>query len=125
MSVKTILGLCCFLTAGSSIPIAGETARYMGRDRQTERIAWLKRQIETIKTIRIGSTRAELLVLFTPSGGISAPDKRSYLFQENDLIRVDVRFESRADDRGYIGFNPEDKIIEISAPYLSASDVID
>lgn len=42
----------------------------MDREQQTERIAWLKRQ--TIKTIRIGSNRAELLVLFTPPGGISA-----------------------------------------------------
>lgn len=122
--MKLIFYLCNLVLVLSPQYSVAETARSSG-EQQKQRIAWLKRQIETIQTIRIGSTRAELLVLFTPSGGISAPDKRSYLFRENDLIRVDVRFECRADDRGYIGFNPEDKIVEISAPYLSTSYVID
>jgi hypothetical protein len=85
--------------------------------------------VEQIETIKIGSTRADLLKQFEPNGGISTRTSGSYVYREYPHIKVEVEFESVGPDISGSGNvdvgNPNDKIIKISKPYLESVDQID
>lgn len=89
---------------------------------------------------RIRSTRARLLEDFLPEGGISSPARRTYLLKDrrsgqglrrNGLfVRIVVDFRPDVSDMGRQASSrleelPDDVIIRISGPYLSAGMIVD
>lgn len=81
--------------------------------------AWLKKHIPLIKSIKAGSTKADLDKLFQPSGGYSS--KLTYQYRECPQIRVDVEFRETGDG----ALDPGNEIISISKPYLDDSFYFD
>jgi hypothetical protein len=70
-----------------------------------------------MQSIKVGSTRADLLKVFDPSGGIYTRTSRTYGFKECDYITVEVRFKPVGNESELKG-RPEDKIISISKPTI-------
>ena len=86
--------------------------------------------LERMDTIRVGATRRHLLSLFTPEGGLSEINKRTYRSRDCLYFAVDVEFKlagrSPARDEAATSIeNPEDRIVKISQPYLKLRFVAD
>jgi hypothetical protein len=71
-----------------------------------------------IETIKPGQTRRDLLKLFSMDGGLTSRSVTRYLYLRCEAIKVDVTFEKVGDPTEKFPFNPDDKIITISKPYL-------
>ena len=56
-------------------------------------------------------TRSDLLRVFTTEGGLSSRTHRTFVLKECRTIKVDVEFSGSGDEA-------EDKITQISRPYL-------
>jgi hypothetical protein len=67
-----------------------------------------------IATIKPGMTRSDLLRVFTTEGGLSTRTHRTYVLKPCPTIKVDVEFSIS-------GNEAEDKITQISRPYLDYS----
>ena len=78
---------------------------------------WVTDAIRSIQMIKLGSTRSELLVLFTTEGGLSTTAQRTYVYRLCPNIKVDVKFAASSREEEL----PTDKIIQISRPYLAWS----
>lgn len=78
---------------------------------------WVAKSLREIETVKAGMTRADLLKLFGEEGGLSTRTQRTYVYRECSYIKVDVKFEPVADGNRNRE-NPDDKIVEISKPYL-------
>jgi hypothetical protein len=91
---------------------------------------WVEKVLERMQSIKPGMTRKHLLTVFTPEGGLSEVDKRTYRSQECLYFAVDVKFQlgdrNRNRNEPTISFeNPQDRILTISPPYLKLSFVAD
>ncbi len=89
--------------------------------KSTDYTQWLANVLKEIETIKVGTTREQLLKVFTTEGGISHPTHRTYVHRACPYIKVEVRFETINKDRRSLKDNPEDVIKEISRPYLEWS----
>lgn len=78
--------------------------------------------LAVIQTIKTGSTRAELLQYFVPVGGFTNRTEESYWYRGYGKLLIDVEFEPAEPG---IPFNPLDRIIKLSKPYLASSSVLD
>lgn len=77
----------------------------------------LEVQLDEILTLRKGQTRADVSKLFEPQGGLALFfDTHTFWYKKNNLIKIDIKFDM-IDKKNAI-WNSEDKIIEISKPYL-------
>ena len=86
---------------------------------------WIDQVLQSIATIQPGMTRQNLLNIFGEEGGLSTRTQRKYVYKQCPYIKVDVEFSpveaasnpnaSRYDE------SPDDKIVEISRPYLEYS----
>jgi hypothetical protein len=61
-------------------------------------------------------TRSDLLRVFTVEGGLSGRTHRTYVLKQCPIIKVDVEFSIS-------GNEAEDRITQISKPYLESSRV--
>jgi hypothetical protein len=77
---------------------------------------WVTSVLRSIQTIKVGMTRADLMEIFTTEGGVSSPSWRTYVYRQCPYIKVDVKFAAV----GGVEL-PNDKIVEISRPYLEWS----
>ena len=82
-----------------------------------EHTAWVASVLKAAQTIKVGMTRADLTKLFTVEGGLSTPSQRTYVYKLCPYIKIDVKFaaSSRTEEL------TNDKIVEISRPYLAWS----
>lgn len=89
-------------------------------DRQalTGRMAEILKECQQIKP---GSTRADLLKVFTTEGGISNARQRTYVHRDCPYIKVDVRFNLTDEKQSVVLELPTDKVSSISQPYLNWS----
>ncbi|MBC8134799.1 MAG: hypothetical protein H8F28_02805 [Fibrella sp.] len=89
---------------------------------------WLRDLLTQIRTIRPGTSRQELLKIFTEEGGISHDTFQSFICRECSLIRVDVTFQPYDkpnrkmewhDEEGdrHI-YDPRDEVVKISVPQI-------
>lgn len=135
MSKYSIFGLTavCILVVcnemlASDPPTVEEFYKPFSNPQFPEESSWLREQAEKIKTIKVGSTREELLKVFVPEGGTSQRTAGSFLYRNCTLIKVDVEFEEVAKgenpDHPFYRFT-QDKVINISKPYIETSIVID
>ena len=72
---------------------------------------WVGKVLAWIDTIKPGMTRSDLLRVFTTEGGLSTRTHRTYVLKQCPTIKVDVDFSIS-------GNEAEDKITQISRPYL-------
>jgi hypothetical protein len=79
-----------------------------------ERTEWLGNVLAWIANIKPGMTRSDLLRVFTMEGGLSTRTHRTYVLRQCPIIKVDVEF-------AISGRDAEDKITQISKPYLESS----
>ena len=77
--------------------------------------------LENISKIKVGITRKDLLKSFGEEGGISTRTQRHYVYNKCMLIKVEVKFASVGDAQNKSVESMDDKIIEISKPYLEAA----
>ena len=72
---------------------------------------WVANVLAWISTIKPGMTRSDLLRVFTTEGGLSSRTRETYVLKQCPIIKVDVEFSIS-------GKEAEDKITQISRPYL-------
>jgi len=115
-SMGRILGialLCMAITSGmAQMSNAPAESRV-----DLERTKWISDTFQSIQTVKVGATRAELLKLFTTEGGLSTPSRRTYVYRRCSYIKVDVKFAVSGREQEL----PTDTIVEISRPYLARS----
>jgi hypothetical protein len=80
---------------------------------------WVGNALKEIQTIKVGMTRKDLLRLFVAEGGLGGSGRsRTYLYRDCIYIKVDVEFQPTQQSGGKLRESPDDKIVEISRPYL-------
>jgi hypothetical protein len=89
-----------------------------------EHAQWLRSVIRWTAEIRAGSTRNDLLKIYTTEGGISTPLRRTYVLKGCPYIKVDVEFkpvgrlERDGEGRATLIEDGRDMVTKISQPYL-------
>jgi hypothetical protein len=81
-----------------------------------EHTQWVSNVLLLIGTIKPGMMRSDLLRVFTTEGGLSTRTHRTYVLRRCPIIKVDVEFS-------IAGNEANDKITQISKPYLDAVHV--
>jgi hypothetical protein len=117
--MKQVAAFLFALTASFSLLVPARAAE--------EADPQLTKQIEQIlkecQKIEVGSTRADLLKVFTTEGGLSNAKQRIYVHRRCPYIKVDVQFTLSAEKQDILDERPADKISKISKPYLEFSFV--
>ena len=85
-----------------------------------EHTAWVAKSLKEIESVKVGMTRADLLIVFKEEGGISTRTWRRYVYHECRYIKVDVEFEPVGEPEKP-SQSPRDKIVKISKPFLEWS----
>jgi hypothetical protein len=78
---------------------------------------FIAKSLDKIHTIKVGMRRRELLTVFETEGGISTRTQRQYVYKKCGYIKVKIKFEPDTKEDKFAE-SPNDKIIEISEPYL-------
>jgi hypothetical protein len=73
------------------------------------------------KKITPGTTRTELLKVFTTEGGISTVKHRTFVHRRCSYIKVDVDFTLSDPKQSIVDERPTDTVSKISKPYLDWS----
>ena len=73
------------------------------------------------KTITPGTTRTELLKVFTTEGGISTARHRTFVHRRCPCIKVEVDFTLSNSKQSNVDERPTDTVSKISKPYLNWS----
>jgi hypothetical protein len=73
------------------------------------------------KKITVGTTRAELLKVFTTEGGIFTARHRAFVHRRCPYIKVDVDFTLSDPAQGALDQRPTETVSKISKPYLEWS----
>jgi hypothetical protein len=76
---------------------------------------WVASVLKSAQGVKVGMTRADLLLIFSTEGGLSTTSQRTFVHRNCPLIKVDVKFAAASKQEEL----PQDKIIEISRPYLA------
>jgi hypothetical protein len=85
------------------------------------REVWVYKSMLEMREVKVGMTRGELLKVFGEEGGLSTRTQRTYAYKGCRYFKVNVKFEPAGNlDRRFTE-SPEDKIVEISKPYLDYS----
>jgi len=71
--------------------------------------------------IKAGMTRMHLLRVYPEEGGLSTRAQRTYVLKGCPYIKVDVKFLAVGNVQDGLTQDPNDKIQEISKPYLDYS----
>jgi hypothetical protein len=103
----------CILSVGAVTQLESPQPSQIDR----EHTAWIASALNAMQTIKIGTTRSELMKVFTTEGGLSTTSQRTYVYRQCPYIKVDVKFAASSRDEEL----PTDKILELSRPYLAWS----
>ncbi len=71
-----------------------------------------------IEKIKVGMKRKDLMEMFRTDGGISAINPERFVYEKCSFIKIEVKFEFIDKNNRFPKGNPEDKIVEISKPYV-------
>lgn len=81
--------------------------------------AWLASCLREMQTIKPGMTREQLLAVFEEeAGGVSNRLAQRYAYRGCPTIKVDVRFEPAEAPQDKLTKSPNDRITQISTPFL-------
>ncbi len=78
---------------------------------------FIEESLKDLSRIKVGMTREELLTFVETEGGISVRTQNHYVYKKCVYIKVAVKFEPVGNKKDHTE-SPNDKIIEISNPYL-------
>jgi hypothetical protein len=112
-----------FGAAGSASLVAGRARAQTHGGVRTEEDSrlyhWLLDRMLEAESIKVGMSRADLLRVFTPDGGLQKMPVATYVLRSCDLIKVDVefRFPEGTSPRN-LPPDAELTIFKISRPYL-------
>ena len=106
-------GLVSFVSVATVLP----SWESRGTDEHTE---WIAKSLKEIESVKVGMTRADLLIVFKEEGGLSTRTWRRYVYRDCPYIKVDVEFEPVGAENK-VSQSPRDKIIKISKPFLEWS----
>jgi hypothetical protein len=98
------------------ILITGFQSRTSGK--QKSDCGFIEESLKNISEIKVGMTRREVLKIFGEEGGISSRTQNHYVYNKCSFIKVDVKFEAVGSEKDSFSESPDDKLIEISKPYL-------
>ena len=117
--LSTVLAACALAAAftlpGSSAQDTEAESPPPGREK------WVLKSLEEMSRVKAGMTRADLLKVFRGEGGLSTRTRRTYVYKDCRFFKVDVKFEPVGDVYEFHRQSPDDKIVEISRPYLDYS----
>jgi hypothetical protein len=83
-----------------------------------EHTEWIASVLRSVDAIQPGMTRKELSSMFVEQGGgLWSRSQRAYVFRQCPYIKIDVKF-APVPKGGPFDEQPEDKIVEVSRPYL-------
>jgi hypothetical protein len=77
----------------------------------------IEKVLRDVGEIKVGMTRADVLKVFSTSGGISTGRSRTYVYRECPYIKVDVEFDT-GNSKEPAHESATDRITKISRPYL-------
>jgi hypothetical protein len=84
-----------------------------------EHTHWMQHVMRSLSTIKPGMTRKDLSRILDTDGGLSFRAQGRFVYRRCPYIKVDVEFSPVDEDaNSYPHWNPDDKIIKISRPYL-------
>jgi hypothetical protein len=78
------------------------------------------RALEDCEKIKVSMTRAQLLEMFEPDGGVWNAMGRRYTYRRCPYIHVDVEFKLSSPDQSGLDERMTDTISKISGPFLGA-----
>ncbi len=110
-----VLGVMCFLIG----PRRSATQVKVVTQEEAKHYTWLAERLKEAYSIRVGMTRADLLKVFEPDGGLNRIPPVRHVLRSCPLIKVDVQFDISREM--YLAHRPADtelKITAISKPYL-------
>jgi hypothetical protein len=111
---RIILAIVLLFTATSLAP-------RQSADSDEEHRKWIASVIESTQTIKPGMTREDLLKVFATEGGLSNRMHRTYVYKQCPYIKVTVDFEAATNADDVLTEMSEDRIVNISAPFLQYS----
>jgi hypothetical protein len=82
-----------------------------------DHVQWVEHALKDIQTIKVGMTRKDLMTIFTTEGGFSSFQSRQFVYKKCPYFKVKVQFELSDKTKE----SPDDKIINISKPYLEGA----
>jgi hypothetical protein len=110
ISVLYILLVCCLSTPG-----------HAGSDVDKDLTKQISEILTECKKIKAGTTRAELLKVFTTEGGLSTARHRTFVHRRCPYIKIDVEFTPSEAKQEPLEERPTDTVSKISRPYLEWS----
>lgn len=88
-------------------------------DEYRKHYMWLLERLQEAESIKTGMTKAELLKVFTPDGGIQHSHPQPFVLRSCNLIKMDVEFDGlEGSNFPNLPSETELKIESISKPYL-------
>jgi hypothetical protein len=103
--------LLCILILGAKV---SSRAGQSSVDVDQAHTEWVAKSLIAMQGIKVGTTRADLLKIFTTEGGLSSASQRTYVYRGCPYIKLDVRFKASTREE-----LPSDPITEVSRPYLA------
>jgi hypothetical protein len=94
----------------------GQSSSTKASPYDSEHTRWVSASLKEMQTIKVGTTRGELLKVFTTEGGLSTVRQRRYVYRNCPFIKVDVQFAPV--EGGQRIERQQDKIIKMSEPFL-------
>lgn len=89
-----------------------------GQVREQTHNQWLFKSLQEIQKIGVGTTRKEVDKLFTLPGGVQPMNSLVLVYRKSPYIFVRINYETKRDAQGRVRWNANDRVLEISKPYL-------
>jgi hypothetical protein len=125
MRKSAIIGVALISSFSIISSVAARTSQPPTPQESAQRLAWVGQSLLDMEAVKPGMTRGDLLKVFTTEGGLSNAVRRTYVFRDCLLFKVDVDFEivgrptRDGDGRVTRVESASDLIKAISKPYLA------
>jgi hypothetical protein len=114
ISAAIVLTAICLLLR----PTKSTTQRVITEE-EGKHYTWLGHRLDEAYSIQVGMSRADLLKVFEPDGGLQRIPPRRYILRSCYMIKVDAQFElPQGTSSANLPSDKELKIFAISKPYL-------
>jgi hypothetical protein len=101
------------LAAGGVLTLTG--AAPLPNREEKAHLEWVAQCYQTIRSVKTGQTRRDVLKAFKRAGGRQSRQLTTYLLARCPYFKISVQFEP-ADDKAE--WSPNDKVVKVGTPYL-------
>lgn len=119
--ILALIGLVMFVYSGRSERKENSNIEFLPKGESSNNdcnCQFVEESLKKIKEVRVEMTRKDLLEVFSEQGGISTRTQRHYIYKKCPYIKVGVKFKPVGNEKDNLTESPDDKIVEISDPYL-------